>query len=351
VRFEDLRLTAQETRVAGLFDGSRSAAEIAAASPAEAVMVLRLAVLLGELGLLSFGASQKGLPARPPAAPASADAPRAPAPVAAPAAAPPPPAASARASTAVAAKGSAPALRPEPRPTATPGAGAPGPTRLDLASLEARRAALAGADHFAVLGVKRDAPPAQVKVAYFQLAKVYHPDAVPTDATPEVKKLCVELFAKVSEAWSVLADDGSRAAYLDELRGGGAAAVDVMNIFQAENVFQAGTALVKARRYDEALHKFDEAMKLNADEAEFGMWKAWCEFLLADDKRRKLAPAASAIEAGLKRNPRCAQGYLFLGQMAKLAGDLALAEKQLRRGLQVAPDHAELQRELKYLRK
>jgi cytochrome c-type biogenesis protein CcmH/NrfG len=92
-------------------------------------------------------------------------------------------------------------------------------------------------------------------------------------------------------------------------------------------------------------------MKLNADEAEFGMWKAWCEFVLAADKKRKLPQAAAAVEHELKRNPRCAQGYLFLGQMAKLAGDVALAERHLRRGLEVAPEHADMQRELKYLRK
>ena len=124
-----------------------------------------------------------------------------------------------------------------------------------------------------------------------------------------------------------------------------------MNILQAENVFQAGTLLVKARAYADAVPKFTEAMKLNPDEAEFGMWKAWCEFLLAQDKRNVHSAAAHAIEAGLKRNPRCAQGYLFLGQMAKLVGDVALAEKQLKRGLAVAPDHADMQRELKYLRK
>jgi hypothetical protein len=37
--------------------------------------------------------------------------------------------------------------------------------------------------------------------------------------------------------------------------------------------------------------------------------------------------------------------------MAKIAGNPALAEKHLRRGLEVAPEHLELQRELKYLRK
>ena len=106
-----------------------------------------------------------------------------------------------------------------------------------------------------------------------------------------------------------------------------------------------------ARRYDEALARIDEAIKLNPDEPEFSMWKAWCEFLVAADRRRALSASGAAVEAALKRNPRCAQGYLFLGQMAKLAGDLALAERHLRRGLEVAPEHADLQRELKYLRR
>jgi len=72
---------------------------------------------------------------------------------------------------------------------------------------------------------------------------------------------------------------------------------------------------------------------------------------VSDDKRKKLPGATGAIDAALRRNPRCAQGYLFLGQMAKIAGDLNLAERQLKRGLDVAPDHVDLRRELKYLRK
>ncbi len=332
LRMEDLRLTPQETRAAGLFDGSRSPAEIAAATPGEALVVLRLAVLLGELELLAFGASRKGAPApaaaRPAAAPPSAHPPVPPRPGAGPA--------------------PKPAVATAPKPAVPP---APKPAALDRASLEALYARFAGADHFTVLGVKHDAPGAQIKIAYFQLAKSYHPDAVPADAAPEVKKLCADVFAKVSEAWAVLGEDLSRGAYLEKLKSGGAVEVDVMNIFQAETAFQSGEMLVKARKYDEALQKLDEAMKLNPDEPEFGMWKAWCEFLLAGDKKRKAVAAASAIEAGLKKNPRCVQGYLFLGQMAKLAGDLTLAEKQLKRGLQVAPEHADLQRELKYLRR
>ncbi len=199
--------------------------------------------------------------------------------------------------------------------------------------------------------MKRDTPASQVKIAYFQLAKRYHPDAVPSDAPPEVKKLCADVFARIGEAWNVLSDEARRAEYLESLASGGAADIDVMSILQAENLFQAGTLLVKSRRYGEARAKFEEALKLNPDEAEFGIWKAWCDFLVAPDQKRQHGASAAAIEAALKKNARCVPGHLFLGQMAKLTGDLGAAERHLRRGLQVAPESADLLRELKYLRK
>jgi curved DNA-binding protein CbpA len=233
----------------------------------------------------------------------------------------------------------------------TPVPVAPKPLVLELETLRERYAKLKDQDHFEVLGVKRETTAAQIKVAYFQLARTFHPDAVPVDADPELKKLCADVFSRIGEAWSVLGEDAKRVKYLQDLESGGTAEVDVLNILRAEETFQTATLLVKARKYDEAIAKLDEAIEGNPDEAEFGIWRAWCEFLVAQDKKSKHGAAASAIEAGLKRNPKCAPGYLFLGQMAKICGDLATAERHLRRGLAAVPEHADLQRELKYLRK
>jgi hypothetical protein len=381
VKLEDLRLNPQEARAAVWFDGARSPGEIAAAMPAEASVVLRLALLLGELDLLTFDAPRAAKaaapkpppPPRPPAAapattpvaaaavgpvaaaapapattpvaPAAATASRAPAPQKPPAAAPrpaaPPPVAP------------VPARPPAPRapaPAPAPAAAASAPVH-EAAALRAILEQQKGADHFQVLGVKRNAAASAVKAAYFALARSYHPDTVPAGADPEIRQLCADLFARISEAWAVLGEEARRAEYLEELQSGGAADVDVMRILHAEGVFQDATVLVKARRYEDALAKLAEAIQLNPDEAEFGMWKAWCEFLTAPDKKRAHGASAASIEAALKKNEKCAPGYLFLGQMAKLVGDLALAEKHFKRGLQAVPDQADLSRELKYLRK
>ncbi len=208
------------------------------------------------------------------------------------------------------------------------------------------------ADHFEVLGLELGAAAPQIKAAYFQAAKAYHPDAAPPDDPPDMKQLRVDVFARVSEAWAVLGDDQKRAQYLEELKTG-AAEVDVMAILQAENLFQMATVLVKTRKYQEALQKLEEAVKLNADEPEFAVWRAWVQFLLAPQERRKSQQAASAqvIEAALKKNPRCMPAHLFLGQMAKLMGDAAVAERAWKRGLAVDERNVDLQRELRYAKK
>ena len=348
VRVEDLRLGPAEARVASTFDGSRLS-ELARLRGADAATVLRVALLLAEVGLLSFG------PPRPRASPATSPEPDRAAPPPPPTPPPPtpapPPAAVAREPpTAPPRPPAAPRTAPPVPRTPPPAPARPAPA-LDERSLQALLDSYAGADHFKVLGVGRDATPAQVKVAYFQLAKAYHPDTVAVEATPPVRKLCADLFSRIGEAWGVLGDEARRARYVEELATGAGVTVDVMGILQAESIFQTGTLLVKARQYEEAAARFSEAMKLNPDEPEYGMWLAWCGFVVAPDKKKVHARAVGVIEAGLKQSPRVAVGYLFLGQMAKIVGDLALAEKQLKRGLAIAPDHVDLQRELKYLRK
>ncbi|XP_071361042.1 dnaJ homolog subfamily A member 3, mitochondrial-like isoform X2 [Trachinotus anak] len=62
-------------------------------------------------------------------------------------------------------------------------------------------------DFYEVLGVSRTASQKDIKKAYYQLAKKYHPDTNPDD--PEAK----EKFAKLAEAYEVLSDEVKRKQY------------------------------------------------------------------------------------------------------------------------------------------
>jgi DnaJ-class molecular chaperone len=57
--------------------------------------------------------------------------------------------------------------------------------------------ALASQDFYKRLGIDRSATAAEVKKAYFKLAKKYHPDANPDDKT------AAKTFAEISEAYEV----------------------------------------------------------------------------------------------------------------------------------------------------
>ena len=61
-------------------------------------------------------------------------------------------------------------------------------------------------DYYGLLGLDRNASQSEVKKAYFQLAKKYHPDVNPGE---EAK----EKFAKINNAYETLSDEGKRRVY------------------------------------------------------------------------------------------------------------------------------------------
>lgn len=63
-------------------------------------------------------------------------------------------------------------------------------------------------DYYEILGVSRDASPQEIKKAYREAAKKYHPDC-----NPDKKEWAEEKFKEVSEAYEVLIDPEKRALY------------------------------------------------------------------------------------------------------------------------------------------
>ena len=80
-----------------------------------------------------------------------------------------------------------------------------------MADQEGFRADWAQKDFYEVLGVKKDAPAAEIKKAYRKLARANHPDSNPGDTAKH------DRFKQVAEAYDVIGDAEKRKKY-DEMR-------------------------------------------------------------------------------------------------------------------------------------
>ena len=65
--------------------------------------------------------------------------------------------------------------------------------------------------YYEILRVPRQASRGEIKIAFRQLAKVYHPDATPGMSGSRFRQIC--------EAYKVLCDPAKRRAYDRELQG------------------------------------------------------------------------------------------------------------------------------------
>jgi hypothetical protein len=240
------------------------------------------------------------------------------------------------------------ATPPGAAPTAT-AAPATGPGSEEIPALRQLVMAMKQQNHFQRLGLTEQTNSSAVKIAYFRLAKLYHPDTLPQGAPPDLEKLKAEVFAYIGDAYRMLSDDKSRAQYIEELKAGGGAGteVDINSILMAEELFQKSCILVKARKFAEAVKMLDEAIKLNAEEAEFYAWRGYARFFTAADKKAAQPEAFREIQNAIKRNERCAPAHYFLGVIAKLCGDAPGALKHFKRTVELQPDHIDAQREIR----
>uniref|UniRef100_UPI0011466405 DnaJ domain-containing protein n=1 Tax=Myxococcus sp. AB036A TaxID=2562793 RepID=UPI0011466405 len=228
---------------------------------------------------------------------------------------------------------------------ATP-ANAPGAE--EIPALRQLTMAMKQQNHFQRLGLTEQTNSSAVKIAYFRLAKLYHPDTLPQGAPPELEKLKAEVFAYIGDAYRTLSDDSSRASYIEELKSGGSGdGVDINGILMAEELFQKSCILVKARKFPDAVKMLDEAIKLNPEEAEFYAWRGYARFFTAADKKAAQPEAFREIQNAIRRNERCAPAHYFLGVIAKLCGDGQGALKHFKRTVELQPDHIDAQREVR----
>ena len=88
-----------------------------------------------------------------------------------------------------------------------------------LMAVEARSAAIDAQDYFEVLGLPKEAAPADIKAAYYRESRAFHPDRFAAVESAELKDHIGRIYRRINEAYTVLRDDRKRARYLADVTG------------------------------------------------------------------------------------------------------------------------------------
>jgi len=208
-----------------------------------------------------------------------------------------------------------------------------------------------GRTYFEVLGVDEKVPSERIKKIYFKFVRKFHPDARPGLFQGEVRDKVEDLFTVVTEAYEVLGDPARRAEY--EKRLSSKLSKEDMDkasrALEAEMEFQKAEILLKRSKWSEAAELLKRSVELEPEEPEYKMYLAWAEY-----KQQGVSAAArsrNTIKMILKERPKAADGYYYLGIIAKDEGDLSEAEQYLQKASSMKPHDIEIKRELQLLQR
>ena len=212
----------------------------------------------------------------------------------------------------------------------------------------------AAPDHFAVLGVRWDEVPENMRKAYFALARDLHPDRF-GEAPPNIQQQATELFDKARAAWEVLGDDQRREQYIGRVIRGEKteeekAAEQVQKIMDAEGMFKRGLSDLNSGRIAQAHELFHKAHELVPQENEFVAYLGYTSFRVAQGKDEAAAAVGyDLVREALKVNDQLDNVWVLLGMMQRIKGDDPAARRAFIKALQLKPANPDAMREMKRL--
>ncbi|HKE11839.1 MAG TPA: DnaJ domain-containing protein [Myxococcota bacterium] len=187
-------------------------------------------------------------------------------------------------------------------------------------------------DHYALLGVRRQANPGDIKRAYFSAAKRLHPDALTRAGLEALRKPANELFARIAKAYAVLSDPQARRDYDSDAAGGEEGEAE--RIAQAETLYRKGEILVRKGAFQDAIQYLGPAVELWPEEAEYHSALAWA---LYKKGKSEPQPAREHLSKAVKLAPKNAVAHYRLGVVLRALGEQEAAEKALAQAKRLDP--------------
>lgn len=205
------------------------------------------------------------------------------------------------------------------------------------------------ANYYEVLAVPSDAQETEIKSAYHEMARLYHPDRFASSGNSELRAQVEQLFTYITAAYATLGDAGARASYdeqrlkkesLVESTLQGRATVDADREKMADALYRAGRAALKNGDFDKAVSRLRECVWLRADVARFQHWLAVAQSEIPSLRKEAEQHFLKAIELDSAN----ADSYVQLGKLYLTVNLPIKAEAQFLEALRWDPENQEAAR-------
>ncbi|MBI5025691.1 MAG: DnaJ domain-containing protein [Nitrospirae bacterium] len=195
-------------------------------------------------------------------------------------------------------------------------------------------------DYYEALGISQNASQSEIKSAYRNLVKQYHPD------NPSSKDLvnAEEKFLLINEAYETLIDESRRKVYDESiaLKAAGKTVSGESIKDRARNYFYHGRKAYKAGNFNKAINLFQTAINLDSQSPLYYSWLG----LALSNMPDKLSEAKKWCEKAIKLSPHNSDYYVNLALIYREAGIKSMAVRYLKEALKWDPEN---QRALSWL--
>jgi tetratricopeptide (TPR) repeat protein len=220
-----------------------------------------------------------------------------------------------------------------------PAAAGTGPALAEDAALKAeieeRFARLDELDHYALLGVASNASSAEVRRAYLDAARRYHPDTLARAGLDgETRAHAGKVFAAISRAQTTLVDPKRRRAY-DEALADDESDIDAERLAAAETNYRKGEILLRQGNFRGALEYLRAAAELWPEEATYQAALGWALFKKTPSEAQQ---ARVHLERACALAPQHAQTALWLSTVLKALGETVASATLAAKARSLDPD-------------
>ncbi len=197
-------------------------------------------------------------------------------------------------------------------------------------------------DYYQVLDISKEASTIEIKKAYFNAARKYHPDLFSRDLPKEIREKIDDVFDKVTKCYHTLIDPDKRRKYDEEGAKEEEKEKEEAPAKKAEMRFRQGKKLYDQGQYERAIAYLQAAVRLDKDKSGYYLLLALTQSKIDAYQRN----AEMNFRNAVRLEPWNPNGYVGLGMLYKKASLKVKAANQFKKALEVDPGNKGAQKAL-----